>query len=471
MADPAAIPDITISLAGVPAIPHLEQYFGPWAMLEEAFRGVAEHASRIDLVAHVTANQQPEAAAAAAARARPELRKAGDTAIIDITGSLMKRQSSLSSGTSTIAARQLIRQAIDDPEVKSIVLRIDSPGGTVAGTQDLADEVSAAAKKKPVYAYVEDLAASAAYWIGSQATKLFANGTAMVGSIGTYMTVQDYSAVAAKQGIKVHVVRAGEFKGMGAPGTEVTPRQLAELQRVVDETNDQFVAAVAAGRRMPLEKARALADGRIHIGPAAVAAGLIDGVQSFDATLAQLQAESPAGPISNPIAPKRKGSVMSDKPATEVKTEIAAPQPASYQDLVGAFPKADRDFLCEQLAKKATLDEARSAYVAALEAKAETHAAELKKAAAARPGAPAVSTTSRGKTATATIGEETAAGFEGDAVAEMSREVRERMKLNMPRLAAVAAVCRARPELHRAYLEATNPKRVHDKIAQRFEEG
>ena len=123
-------------------------------------------------------------------------------AVIAISGILEKRQ--------THHVRSLLRNATEDERVVGILLVIDSPGGTVAGTADLAASIRSAAKVKPVHAFVEDLAASAAYWAASQAGKVFANtNTAMVGSIGTYAVLIDSSEMANKAGIKVHVIRAG----------------------------------------------------------------------------------------------------------------------------------------------------------------------------------------------------------------------------------------------------------------------
>jgi protease-4 len=129
-------------------------------------------------------------------------------AVISLTGKLMKQQASMGGGTSTVQARRDIRAAASDPDIGAILLRIDSPGGTAAGTKELADEITAAKTKKPVWAYVEDMAASAAYWAASQASRIIANETALVGSIGTYGVVQDTSGMAAMEGVKVHVIRS-----------------------------------------------------------------------------------------------------------------------------------------------------------------------------------------------------------------------------------------------------------------------
>jgi len=191
-----------------------------------------------------------------------------------------------------VLLRQQIRHAFRNTDAAGILLRFDSPGGTVAGTEDLAADIAAAAGGKPVYGYAEDLCASAAYWGYSQCTKTFANATALVGSIGTYMAIEDLSGHAEQLGVKVHVIRAGTFKGAGTPGTEITDDQLAEWQRIVDELNAHFIAGVARGRRMGESKVRELADGRVHVGQAAVQLGLVDVIESFDDTLARLSRDA-----------------------------------------------------------------------------------------------------------------------------------------------------------------------------------
>ncbi|MDE2472037.1 MAG: S49 family peptidase, partial [Bradyrhizobium sp.] len=280
-------------------VPHLDQYFGVWAILEEPFRAAVARAKQINLQVHVAETraqqiqQQPKAAGD-----RKPYGMSGSVAVIEMSGELMKFASSLSSGTGTVAVRRQVRAAAADEDVGAIVLRIDSPGGTVSGTQDLADDVAAAAAKKPVYAFIEDLGASAAYWVASQASKIFAaNATTIVGSIGTFAVIEDQSGAAAMEGVKVHVIRAGEFKGGTVAGAPVEQKTLAWWQEMVDALNEQFVRGVAKGRGLTLTRVRELADGRAHVGQAAAALGLVDGIQSFDETLSQLQKKSASSTV------------------------------------------------------------------------------------------------------------------------------------------------------------------------------
>src|SRR5690606_9547065 len=127
---------------------------------------------------------------------------------------------------------------------------------------DVADDVFQANQTKPVVTLGEDLVASAAYYVGSQAGKFFATRSSLIGSIGVYAVLHDLSAMAAMDGVKVHVIKSAAFKGGGVPGTEITPEQLAEWQVVVDAFHRDFVQAVARGRRLSEPQARQLADGR-----------------------------------------------------------------------------------------------------------------------------------------------------------------------------------------------------------------
>jgi len=140
-------------------------------------------------------------------------------AIIDVAGVLTKCPDFINTlfglGTAMLDIGQQVEHAADDDDVSAILLRIDSPGGSVRGTADLAATVAAANKVKPTVAYAEDMMASGAYWIGSAAGKVYSNSTAIVGSIGTYAALLDSSGAADKLGLKVHVVRAGAFKGAG----------------------------------------------------------------------------------------------------------------------------------------------------------------------------------------------------------------------------------------------------------------
>jgi protease-4 len=207
-----------------------------------------------------------------------------DIALIRIVDQMSKAPSSMG-GTSTILTRRAIRQALADEEITSLLLAIDSPGGMVAGTMELAEEVRRASEKKPVSAHIEDLGASAAYWVASQAQRITATVITQVGSIGVLAEVWDESGVAEKMGLKVHVVSTGPYKGLGAPGTPVTDELLQEVDAIVQGIGAQFFRDVQQGRKLSNPRLAAVTTGQVWLAPQALELGLIDGIESFEQAL------------------------------------------------------------------------------------------------------------------------------------------------------------------------------------------
>jgi len=211
-------------------------------------------------------------------------------ALIAVNGPLMKGASKFGN-VDTNQVRAAVRGATANTNVRAIVIQADSPGGSIAGIDNLANDVANAAKAKPTYVQVDDLAASAMYWVASQATGIFANPTDEIGSIGVYTVVEDSSKAAEAAGIKVHVVSTGGMKGAFADGVEVTEEQLAFLKSNVDEANRFFLQAIRKGRGMSESKVAAVATGEWWYAEAAKSLGLIDGVQRMDDTLAMIRKE------------------------------------------------------------------------------------------------------------------------------------------------------------------------------------
>ncbi len=147
-----------------------------------------------------------------------------------------------------------LREAGSRDDIKAVFLNIDSPGGTVAGTPELAAAVASLNEQKPVYAFSSGLMCSAAYWVASQARAIYATPSAQVGSIGVVQAVIDNSAALDKAGIKVEVFSVGKYKAMGAPGTPLTDDQREFISSNLAEIAGEFHAAVLAkGRAIPAE--------------------------------------------------------------------------------------------------------------------------------------------------------------------------------------------------------------------------
>lgn len=213
----------------------------------------------------------------------------GSTAIISVSGPMTKKGSSFGTG-GTIDTRDLVRKATSDGDVKSILMIWDSPGGSVSGTELLANDIAMASKKKEVISFIDDMCCSAALWCAVQANSVYANATAMIGSIGVFSYAIDMSKYAENLGIKVHLLSTGKYKGAGAiDGVPIDEDQLAEMQQTVDVYGDHFISALATGRNMTRAAAEELADGRTWIGKAAQSIGLIDGISTIDDILVSLQ--------------------------------------------------------------------------------------------------------------------------------------------------------------------------------------
>jgi protease-4 len=169
-----------------------------------------------------------------------------------------------------------IKEYVKDPLIKAIVLRIDSPGGAVAPAQEIYEEIKKAVAKKKVIASMGSIAASGGYYIASPATKIIANPGTLTGSIGVIMEIPNLEGLMSKLGIKTEVVKSGEKKDMASVFRGIKKEERAILQKVLDNVHDQFITAVAEGRKMSYEDVKQLADGRIFTGEQALKVGLVD---------------------------------------------------------------------------------------------------------------------------------------------------------------------------------------------------
>lgn len=179
--------------------------------------------------------------------------------------------------------RDKLDQATEDDAVKAIVLRVDSPGGTVAASEEIALYVKAA--EKPVVVSVGDVDASGAYMVSSQADRIIALPGSAVGSIGVIMEIPNVAGLLDKLGVEFTVVTAGEYKDAGSPYRSLTATEMALVQGSVDQVYGQFIDIVAEGRRMPRSKVESLATGWAWNGEEAKKLGLIDEIGTFDDAL------------------------------------------------------------------------------------------------------------------------------------------------------------------------------------------
>ena len=232
-------------------------------------------------------------------------------AIVPLRGSLITDGPFVGSAwgvTSYEGFRAEMRRAASDPKVSAIVLAVNSPGGMVAGIEGAAQTITDAKAKKPVVAMVEGFAASAAYWLASQADEIVLSPLSEVGSIGVVGMHADYSGAFEKAGIKVTLISSGEHKVDGNPYGPLDAESLVDWQSDVDRLRGEFAAAVGCGRGARFDAAKALAtEARMFPASKAIAAGLADRIGSLDTVISTLSATA-----TSRSTHAQKGKSMSD---------------------------------------------------------------------------------------------------------------------------------------------------------------
>jgi protease-4 len=173
----------------------------------------------------------------------------------------------------------LLEQAEDDPAVKAILLRVDSPGGTVAASEELAQYVKECTK--PVIVSVGDVGASGAYMLASQSDEIWAMPGSAVGSIGVIAEIPNVGKLLDKFGVEFQVITAGKYKDAGSPYRKLSADERALIQGSVDEAYEQFIDVVADGRKMPRSEVESLATGWAWSGESAKELGLVDELGTY----------------------------------------------------------------------------------------------------------------------------------------------------------------------------------------------
>jgi HK97 family phage prohead protease len=217
----------------------------------------------------------------------------GPVAVIDISGPIFPKanmMTELSGATSLEMVRSDFRNALANPDVKAILLNIDSPGGSVEGVSETTSEIMKARGVKPIVAVADGWAASAAYHLAVAADEIVVSPSGQVGSIGVYTAHDDISAAQEKLGIKTTLVSAGKYKTEKNPFEPLSDEARADMQKSVDAFYDMFVGAVASGRNVPEKEVRnGFGQGRMVLAQEAVDLGMVDRIGTFDATLARLE--------------------------------------------------------------------------------------------------------------------------------------------------------------------------------------
>lgn len=201
-------------------------------------------------------------------------------AIIYVDGLIAGGRGQVGLFTESGGTDSLIRQlhsARDDAAVKAVVLRINSPGGTVPASQEVGEELKKLrAAGKPVVTSMGDMAASGGYWLAACTDKIYANPGTITGSLGVYMPYSNWEELYRKIGIKQEKIKSGPHKDILSPDRPLTAEERAIIQTMVDDMYNQFVETIAEGRGITPDRVRQLADGRIYTGRQAKELGLVD---------------------------------------------------------------------------------------------------------------------------------------------------------------------------------------------------
>jgi signal peptide peptidase SppA len=217
----------------------------------------------------------------------------GKVGVIGVHGPISQRMDAMLwklSGTSTEEVGAAFDALMGDARVSTIVLHIDSPGGSSYGVQELADKIREGRDRKRVVAVADSLAASAAYWIASAAGEVVVTPGGDVGSIGVYALHTDESGALEKEGVRVTLVTAGKYKAEFSPHAPLSEEARAHLQDSVNETYAAFLKGVAAGREVSVDEVRVrYGQGRVLSADRAKAVGMVDRVQPFGQAMEWVQ--------------------------------------------------------------------------------------------------------------------------------------------------------------------------------------
>ena len=232
-----------------------------------------------------------------AAATAPVIRQVGSIAILPLMGTITHRAnmiSEFSGGTSTEKFSAQLRQLAADPNVKAIVLDVDSPGGAVQGVDELSGEIFKARSQKPIVAVANSLAASAAFWIASAASELVVIPSGLVGSIGIVAIHRDVSKQAENEGVKTTLISAGKFKTEASPFEPLADDARAHIQKIADGFMSTFVRTVARNRDVPISEVQGgFGEGRLVAAKDALRLGMVDRIGTMDETLKRLAGTRP----------------------------------------------------------------------------------------------------------------------------------------------------------------------------------
>ena len=178
----------------------------------------------------------------------PVYQQVGGVAIINICGTILPTCSKLEKMLGAVSCKEIrvaVQRSQQDADIKAVIFNIESGGGVVQGVPETGEAIKALSAIKPTMTYTGECMASAAYWLGAQAGSIIASPSAMIGSIGVYLSVLTMEKSLALEGVEVTILRAGKYKTLGISAKDLTAEEKEDLQEGVDKTYADFVAAVS----------------------------------------------------------------------------------------------------------------------------------------------------------------------------------------------------------------------------------
>jgi signal peptide peptidase SppA len=269
-------------------------------------------------------------------------------AVLPVLGVLRHRVGAIEESSGMSGMQSLGRQIdalVQDPRIGAIVLDIDSPGGSVGGTEELASQILAARAEKPIVAVANTLAASAAYWIAAAASEIVVSPSALVGSIGCFTIHENISEAAKQAGVEVTLISAGKFKTEGNEFEELGDEARADIQARVDGFYEAFVNGVAQGRGVTTKAVLSgFGQGRVVGATDAVAAGMADRVATLDETVERM------------LTPRGRAAAMRTRaeasPAQPFATDTPAPQAEFVVEHDAEIDDADLDEITDRVLER-----------------------------------------------------------------------------------------------------------------------
>lgn len=225
----------------------------------------------------------------AAAGPRRQASNEGAVAVIPLQGVIMYRAGLMAETSGAVSLEswmRTFRSAVADPDIASIIIDVDSPGGSVDGVPEAAAEIRSARDQKPITAIANTCAASAAYWLACQATEVVVSPSGWVGSVGVYSAHEDWSAYYEAEGIKTTLISAGKYKTEANSFEPLSDEARAYMQSMVDDYYGMFVNDVAKGRKVAVSAVKAgFGEGRMLLAKDAKAAGMVDRIDTYDGVI------------------------------------------------------------------------------------------------------------------------------------------------------------------------------------------